>query len=211
MRRHCDRVWAERIVEGWVPGSKRKHLDLLDHDNTLAPDPRLAELTRPHRQFREDSWKNNKPHARKRKNTQCNAKYINWQTPVLWSQIEELHKTNLKDFWRLTEQVIGQWIDCDGQTNKWADTVLQKVALGSGNVPGGHTMRCWVLYPNPATRKKIHDHVTSLRGVGVLLTLLTIRTIMVVHIETDTPELFIPIGWESVFVVENSRPPLKHE
>lgn len=39
-------------------------------------------------------------------------------------------------------------------------------------------------------RKKINDHLTSLRGAGVALTLLTIRAIMVTHIETDAPELF---------------------
>ncbi|KAJ7726018.1 hypothetical protein DFH07DRAFT_719725, partial [Mycena maculata] len=44
--------------------------------------------------------------------------------------------------------------------------------------------------PYPETRKKINDHLTSLRTAGVALTLLSIRGIMVGHIQNDAPELF---------------------
>ncbi|KAJ6561307.1 hypothetical protein B0H10DRAFT_1801593, partial [Mycena sp. CBHHK59/15] len=131
------------------------------------PDLTLPELSRPHRQFKEDSRKIKKPTGRKQKpkNTKRDAKYTNWFNPILWSQVEaaarragrpwsprailkELHKTNLKDFCRLTEQVIGRWIDADARqqgTSKWKDTVLQNVERGKGNAPGGQTTRCGVL------------------------------------------------------------------
>jgi hypothetical protein len=62
--------------------------------------------------------------------------------------LKELRKTNLKDFYRLTEQVIGRWIDSDARDrgkSKWKDSVLQNVECGKGNAPGGHTTRCGVL------------------------------------------------------------------
>ncbi|KAF7366573.1 DDE superfamily endonuclease [Mycena sanguinolenta] len=207
MQRYRDRLREEKMAEGWVPGKKRKRVDLLDHNNTTGPDPRLAELTRPRRDFKEDARKNNKPGGRKRKNQKRNAKYVNWQTPMLWSQIEaaarrtlppwsprailsELRKTNSKDFQRLKEQVIGRWIEQEAGISRWKESVRQKAELGKGNSPGGNITRCGVLHPYPETRKKINDHLTSLRTAGVALTLLTIRGIMVSHIEHDAPEVF---------------------
>ncbi|KAJ6592805.1 hypothetical protein B0H19DRAFT_1245625 [Mycena capillaripes] len=54
-------------------------------------------------------------------------------------------------------------------------------------MPGGQTTRCG--HPYPERRKKINEHLTSLRAAGVVLTFLSIRGIMVGHIENDT-ELF---------------------
>ncbi|KAJ6456514.1 hypothetical protein C8R45DRAFT_580223, partial [Mycena sanguinolenta] len=207
MQRHRDRVRDAKIAEGWVPGQKRKHVELLDHDNTSGPDPRLAERSRPYRDFKENIQQQNKPCGRKRKNAKRDAKYVNWQNPMLWSQIEaaarralppwsprsilmELRKTNPKDFQRLSEQVIGRWIEREGGISRWNESVQKKVELGKGNSPGGHVTRCGVLHPYPETRKKINDHLTSLRAAGVVLTLLTIRGIMVSHIEHDAPEVF---------------------
>jgi hypothetical protein len=70
-----------------------------------------------------------------------------WALPP-WSPLtilKELHNTNYTNFWRLTEQVIGQWIDHERGTLKWTETVAQKVALGTGNAPGGHTTWCGLL------------------------------------------------------------------
>jgi hypothetical protein len=137
----------------------------VEHDDAPTSDPRLAEYSRPRRQYNEDRRKHNKPCGRKRKHDKRDAKYVNWQAPTLWSQIEaatrraprgrygawsprailnELRKSNPKDFFRLTEQVIGRWIDASTK-NKWTESVLQVVARGSGNSPGGHTTRCGVL------------------------------------------------------------------
>ncbi|KAF7330683.1 DDE superfamily endonuclease [Mycena sanguinolenta] len=207
MQRYRGRRREEKIAEGWVPGKKRKRLDILDHDNTMGSDPRLAELSRPRREFTEDVRKNNKPCGRKRKHGKRDAKLVNWQSPMLWSQVEaatrralppwspraileELRKTNPKDFSRLKEQVIGRWIEREGGTSRWKESVRQKVELGKGNSPGGHVTRCGVLYPYPETCKKINAHLTSLRAAGVVLTLLTIRAIMISHIEHDAPEVF---------------------
>ncbi|KAJ7038755.1 hypothetical protein C8F04DRAFT_1255677 [Mycena alexandri] len=188
------RVYAEgaeeaRMREELATWGKlaRKCLDLLDRDDTTPP-VLLPELSRPHHQFKEDDRKNNKPCGRKQKakNKKRNAKYTNWFHPLLWSQIQaaggRASKTNnLRDFYRLTEQVLGRWIDPDARkrgTSKWKDSVLQNVERGKGNAPGGHTTRCGVLHPYPETRKKINDHLTSLRGARVILTLLLIRGIM---------------------------------
>ncbi|KAJ7794834.1 hypothetical protein B0H14DRAFT_3556186 [Mycena olivaceomarginata] len=213
MRRHRNRVREEKIAGGWIPRkNKRKRVELADHDEISTPDAELPEHSRPRRQFKEDNRQDNKPCGRKQKpeNKKRNARYTNWFHPLLFSQVQaaasrvskpwkpraimqELHRTNLKDFYRLTEQVVGRWIDSEARargTSKWKDSVLQSVERGKGNAPGGHTTRCGVLYPYPATRKKINDHLTSLRGAGVILTLLSIRGIMVGHIQNDAPELF---------------------
>ncbi|KAJ7798099.1 hypothetical protein B0H14DRAFT_3157086, partial [Mycena olivaceomarginata] len=179
MRRHRNRVCEEKIAGGWIPGkNKRKRVELADHDEISTPDAELPEHSRPRRQFKEDNRQDNKPCGRKQKpeNKKRNARYTNWFHPLLFSQVQaaasrvskpwkpraivqELHRTNLKDFYRLTEQVVGRWIDSEARargTSKWKDSVLQNVERGKGNAPGGHTTRCGVLYPYPATRKKIN-------------------------------------------------------
>ncbi|KAJ7920970.1 hypothetical protein B0H13DRAFT_2318875 [Mycena leptocephala] len=100
-RQYRDRIRAAKIADGYVPGTKRKRVDLLDDDPSLNPDPRLAELSRPSNA----------------KNAKRDAKNINWQNPMFWSQIvaatrragrpwsprailKELHKSNPKDFQR---------------------------------------------------------------------------------------------------------------
>ncbi|KAF8172179.1 hypothetical protein K438DRAFT_1612156, partial [Mycena galopus ATCC 62051] len=44
--------------------------------------------------------------------------------------------------------------------------------------------------PYPQFREQINNHLTSLRAVGVPLTLLTIRGLLVAHIQSDAPKLF---------------------
>lgn len=55
-------------------------------------------------------------------------------------------KGNPKLFLRLTEQVVGRWIDRDTRDaglNKWKDSVLARVK--QGNAPGGENTRFGVL------------------------------------------------------------------
>ncbi|KAJ7753856.1 hypothetical protein B0H16DRAFT_1886880 [Mycena metata] len=197
MRQCRKRKREEKIAQGHVPGQKRQRVHLLDHDDTPAPDPHLAELSRPRRQFTEDSRKNKKPCGRKRNKTKIEAaaRRAPRGNGGLWSPraiLKELHKTNYGTFHRLTEQVIGRWMDQTARaegTSKWNESVLRMVAAGTGN-PGGHSTRCGVLHPYPETRKKINDQLTCLRAAGVVLTLLTIRGLMVSHIQHDAPHLF---------------------
>jgi tRNA uridine 5-carbamoylmethylation protein Kti12 len=136
----------------------------VEHDETPLPDPSLSELTRPRRQFKEDGRKQKKKTGRKLKKMKRDAKYTNWFHPLLWSQIQaaalrvrkpwkprailkELHKANAKDFYKLTEQVIGRWMarDANNKTmSKWKETVLENVA-SRGNAPGGQNTRSGVL------------------------------------------------------------------
>ncbi|KAJ7926117.1 hypothetical protein B0H13DRAFT_2565823 [Mycena leptocephala] len=44
-RQYRDRIRAAKIADGYVPGTKRTRVDLLDDDPSLNPDPRLAELS----------------------------------------------------------------------------------------------------------------------------------------------------------------------
>ncbi|KAJ7853972.1 hypothetical protein B0H14DRAFT_3136703 [Mycena olivaceomarginata] len=117
MRRHRDHVREAKIADGWIPGKQQKRAELADHDEISSPDPELPEHSRPHRQFKEDSRKNNKPTGRKRtlENKERDAKYTNWFHPILFYQVQaaasrvpkpwkprailrELHRTNLKGF-----------------------------------------------------------------------------------------------------------------
>ncbi|KAJ7752947.1 hypothetical protein B0H16DRAFT_1459665 [Mycena metata] len=125
-RRRRAHVKEEKIAAGWVPGRK-KPTTLVEHDVTSSiPHAPLAEATRPHRQFKEDLPK--KATGRKRKNAKKDAKLTNWFHPLVWPQVElaaviagkpwkprhieaAAKKLNATLFARLTEQVIGRWID----------------------------------------------------------------------------------------------------
>ena len=67
----------------------------------------------------------------------------------LWSPrliVQEAKKGNPQLFLRLTEQVVGRWIDRDARDaglNKWKDSVLARVKRG--NAPGGENTRFGVL------------------------------------------------------------------
>lgn len=67
----------------------------------------------------------------------------------LWSPrliVQEAKKGNPQLFLRLTEQVVGRWIDRDARDaglNKWKDSVLARVQRG--NAPGGENTRFGVL------------------------------------------------------------------
>jgi hypothetical protein len=94
---------------------------------------------------------------------QQHAKLVNWYSPFLWSQIEmaatragrpwsprlilkEAQKIDPKSFSRLTEQVIGRWIDSkakDRGVSQWNPSVMARVA--AGNSPGGQSTRPGIL------------------------------------------------------------------
>ncbi|KAJ6632261.1 hypothetical protein B0H10DRAFT_1639305, partial [Mycena sp. CBHHK59/15] len=127
----------------------------------------MAEVSRPRRQFKEDSKKNKKPSGRKQKekNKKRDSKLINWFHPLLFPQIivaaaragkpwkpsaivREARKLNMGAFWRLTSQVVGTWIDPEAKArgvSKWKASVLSNVERGKGNAPSGHTTRTGIL------------------------------------------------------------------
>ena len=127
----------------------------------------MAELSRPRRQYNEDSKKNNGPCGRKRKekNKKKDSKLTNWFNPFIWPQVvtatsragrpwkpsdivREARKLNPGVFWKLTSQVVGRWIDKAAKkegVSKWKDSVLHNVAWAKGNSPGGHSTRTGIL------------------------------------------------------------------
>lgn len=133
-----------------------------DNDNDL-PTGSVPESSRPRREYKEDARKDNRPCGRKRKHRKAASKYTNWFNPFLWRQIElaarragrpwsprvimrEAKKIDRKVFARLTEQVVGRWIDQEAKAqgvSKWKDVVLVQVA--KGNAPRGENTRVGIL------------------------------------------------------------------
>ncbi|KAJ7848553.1 hypothetical protein B0H13DRAFT_1906651 [Mycena leptocephala] len=70
--------------------------------------------------------------------------------------LQELHKSNPKDFQHLREQTIRTWLTHEGGTSRWKDMVLKRVEEGKGNTPGGQTTRCGVL-ATPVPRNTQED------------------------------------------------------
>ena len=121
--------------------------------------PSVAEKSRPQRQYKEDTKAKNKPQGRKRKHPKTAASNVNWKSPFLWAQIEmaavkagkpwkphdivvEAKRLDPVAFMRLTEQVVGRWIDREAKEegiSKWKDSVLAEVE--KGNAPGGQSTR----------------------------------------------------------------------
>lgn len=144
----------------------QKITELEDFDaGPSAISAKLAEDSRPRRQFKEDQKAHKKPQGRKRKaeNTPKNSKKVNWMNPLLWPMIE-LAAVKAGKPWKpseicrqarllypdtfrtLTEQVVGRWIDTKARDlgiHKWKDEVLAQVP--SGAAPGGQSTRAGVL------------------------------------------------------------------
>jgi hypothetical protein len=143
-------------------------VDLVEVDETApATDITLAELSRPRREFKEDTKKGNKRCGRKQKekNKKKDAKLTNWFNPFIWSQVvtaaaragrpwhpsaivREARKLNMGVFWKLAPQVVGRWIDPEAKAegvSKWKDSVLRNVAWAKGNSPGGQSTRTGLL------------------------------------------------------------------
>lgn len=179
-QKHRDKVFAEKTQAGWTPYANRKrvrnnsfsretaltlyqkHAEL-SVDETVETAPQVAEVSRPFRQFKTDEQKKKKLCGRKSEHEATSAVRINWQQPLIWSQIEtaakratkpwmpsviarEAKKINSKTFATLTPQVVGRWICKKAKSegkSRWREEVLE--AVKNGNSPGGATVRRGIL------------------------------------------------------------------
>jgi len=110
----------------------------------------IAELSRPDRAHNETLRKKNKPQGRKQKHMKKDAKYHNWFSPFLWSQIEAGAKhvsvgksmstyhlvkvMQQKDpitFAGLSRSTIEGWIDRSGKIPRWNDAMLARIERGN--------------------------------------------------------------------------------
>ncbi|KAJ7210222.1 hypothetical protein C8J57DRAFT_1098259, partial [Mycena rebaudengoi] len=197
-------IRSAKIEAGWVPGAAgrkrvcervnveyfsnalllQKFLELEEFDETpKASSSKIAEDSRPRRQFKEDLKKNNTTFGHKQlpKNTKTDAKQVNWRNPLIFAQLQVAAKKAGKP-WRpseicrqakllapevfrtLTEQVVGRWIDKEAKErgeHKWKDSVLEQVATGAA--PGGQSTRAGILESYPALCSKIRRHLEALR------------------------------------------------
>ncbi|KAJ6601520.1 hypothetical protein B0H10DRAFT_2230550 [Mycena sp. CBHHK59/15] len=185
----CGAAKPTGYFKAETEAEKAKHVDLVEFNETVA-NTTMAEVSSPHRQFKEDSKKNKKPSGRKQKekNKKRDSKLTNWLHPLLFPRSSRVS-------WKAMETIcylVGTWIDPEVKAwgvSKWKASVLNNVERWKGNAPGGHTTRTGILQPYPEIRKLINDQLTSLRDAGVALTLLTIRGIMVAHITDSAPGL----------------------
>lgn len=142
---------------------QKRTLTLGEFDTCQSTPVGAAEHSRPRRKFKEDLREQNKPAGRKNTIKATEAKYMNWYTPFLWTQIEdaalcagkpwspreivrEAKRLNPKSFSRLTEQVLGRWIDGEAKAqgvSQWKESVLRRIERG--NAPGGDTTRAGIL------------------------------------------------------------------
>lgn len=130
-----------------------KDLELQDGPSSFhLQDVPLAELSRPARKLKlKVHNESRKPQGRKAVKIPRPAKYMNWHTPFVWSQIEtvakiagpkmsatemirELQKRNPDTFQNLSRTTVRGWINKDGDMPRWSDAVVQKVK--QGNDPG---------------------------------------------------------------------------
>ena len=100
-------------------------------------------MSRPLREIKQLSRRKRKPHSRGRPQTAVatKAKYTNWFTPLLWNDIEmaanrvghemqpsqivhDLKRRHPQRFAKLTQQVIGRWIDRSGTIPRWSEDTL---------------------------------------------------------------------------------------
>jgi hypothetical protein len=110
----------------------------------------IAELSRPDRAHNESLRKKNKPQGRKQKHEKKDARYHNWFSPFLWSQIEAGAKhisvgksmstyylvkvMQQKDpitFGGLSRSTIEGWIDRSGKIPRWNDATLARIERGN--------------------------------------------------------------------------------
>lgn len=138
-------------------------MSLTSHDTSGEINLLVAEASRPRRDYKEDARKRNKPSGRKRLHEPTKSKLTNWFSPFLWSQIETAAQQagkpwspreitrrakllNKKAFDKLTEQVVGRWIDMEAKQegiSRWKNSVLANVERG--NAPGGGNTRVGIL------------------------------------------------------------------
>lgn len=159
-QKHRQKVYADEITRGIRSprGSKRRRrphssVSLLADINGMS-ESSIAELSRPHRTFKEKQHLAKKhPQGRKRKNEHRAATYHNWHTPFLWSQIINaashpsvgwqmsctqivrlLKQRDAITFAGLSRTTVDSWIDRTGDKPKWSARALQMAI--NGNDPG---------------------------------------------------------------------------
>jgi hypothetical protein len=103
----------------------------------------IAELSRPNRAHNESLRGKNKPQGHKQKHKKRDAKYHNWFSPFLWSQIEAgakhpsvgksmstyylvkvMQQQDPVTFKGLSHATIEGWIDRSGKEPRWNDATL---------------------------------------------------------------------------------------
>lgn len=134
---------------------------------------KVAELSRPGRAFSEKT-RNKSKHKRKRKHEPQNAKYTNWFTPFMWTQItiaarQAGHKMSATEIVRilkskdpstfrgLNRSTVYDWIDYSGTQPCWKQSVYERAEKGNdpGHSKGGRrgilvsliVSVCQVTYP----------------------------------------------------------------
>ncbi|KAF9008239.1 hypothetical protein BDQ17DRAFT_1323607 [Cyathus striatus] len=115
----------------------------------------IAEVSRPHRSFKEDLRDENDGIGwpRKPENSYMEAKYMNWTNPLIYIHIDEAAR-------KLKPQTLGRWIDQTGDRPRWNDAFMCRVV--AGNKPGGLTTRVGVLIKYPEATQAILKYLNGL-------------------------------------------------
>ncbi|KAN0105518.1 hypothetical protein V8E52_010957, partial [Russula decolorans] len=210
-QRHWAGLYREQIETGdrSPGGTKRKRTIVeLEDSRPKRAKASIAELSRPDRAHNESLRKKNKPQGRKQKHLKKDAKYHNWFSPFLWSQIEAGAKhisvgksmstyylvkvMQQKDpitFGGLSRSTIEGWIDRSGKIPRWNDATLARIERG--NHQGfDHGGRKGVLAKYPAVVEMIKSRLVVLRDASSPITLVTARGIIVATILDMAPEVF---------------------
>jgi hypothetical protein len=136
-------------------GTKRKFKELQLEDGPSSfelQEKGLPELSRPAREIQKKiKVATRKPQGPMPRKVPRPAKYMNWFSPFIWSQINtaaritgwkmsateivhELRKHNPETFGKINRTTVNEWIDRSGDRPRWSDAALEKV--GQGNNPG---------------------------------------------------------------------------
>ncbi|KAF8193422.1 hypothetical protein BJ912DRAFT_241100 [Pholiota molesta] len=188
-------------------GKKRRfsEMELADIPSPLE-NTSIAELSRPARALKEKfKAAVQKPQGRQRTNLPRPAKYHNWFSPFLWSQIEKAKKHAGWDmkasaivaaakkidpvvFKGLSRTTVEGWIDRSGKVPRWTENVLRRIQQGNnpGHNKGGQRS---VLSRYPAVCEAIKARLLSLREAGAPLTVITMRGIMLAVITVMEPSI----------------------
>jgi hypothetical protein len=168
----------------------------------------VAEASRPFREFQAATPTSGLGRKRKPENEiHKPAIRVNWQHPVLWSQILlaekkvgygmspveiccEAKRLNPTAFATLTSQVVGWWIDRSGSRPAWRREILKRAE--DGNRPPGLVTRSPLLEKYPDIVKQIVDQLRKLRLVGIGLDTPPgrCRGIIVAHLYHKIPQIF---------------------
>lgn len=102
--------------------------------------------------------------------------------------VKQLQRTLPSIFEKLSPQVLGRFIDKTGPRKKWKQSVIEEVKLGLG--PVGTVTRYPFLKDFPDILASITLLLSNMQQAGHPLTTVTIRGLIVAHIQHRKPELF---------------------